>query len=58
MTQDHCMLQLLAHGALTLGECYTITGWPHRRVRQVIHSLVGFGLVVPSTLNGKRVYSL
>ena len=58
MTRKHCMLQLLAHGALTLGECCTITGWPQKTVRQVVADLVAYGLIVRSGPRGKGVYSL
>jgi DNA-binding IclR family transcriptional regulator len=58
MTRKHCMLQLLAHGALTLGECCTITGWPVKTVRCIVSDLVVHGLVVRTGPRGKGVYSL
>lgn len=58
MTRTACMIKLLRHGALTLGECYIITGWPRRSVQCVVAGLVLNGLVVRSGPRGKGVYSL
>lgn len=58
MTRKHCMLQLLALGGLTLGECCTFTGWPVKTVRCVVADLVANGLAVRSGPRGKGVYSL
>jgi hypothetical protein len=58
MTRRHCMLMLLSLGALTLRECYEITGWPRHIVRRVIAGLVACGKVLRLGHWGKGIYFL
>ena len=45
MTRKDCMLKLLALGPLSVRECYEITGWPRKYVRQTLGDLRACGLV-------------
>ena len=39
------MLKLLEHGALSVRECYEITGWPRKVVRKTLQQLREEGLI-------------
>ena len=45
MTRTHAIEQLLAHGALTMAEIITITGWPVRAARQTVSYLSECGRI-------------
>ncbi len=45
MTRTHALTQLLAHGALTMAEIITITGWPARAARQTVSWLSECGRI-------------